>query len=183
MVEIFSFGSHSKIVQWHVIVHVLRVTKRFCMQTKFSKCQIQKKKLKRGPSLKENSGLNRVPGYATFGIVKVDYPGPWVFYLALSIIALPKSLRLFLKEIDRHRPCNREQRHLSFQRPRWPLLGVCWDFVGLITSPLSGQWRDIICHFMHTSSYLEVHLSSEGWCDDFFASGRRFRQPEPKTCY
>ena len=64
---------------------------------KFSKCQIQKKKLKRGPSLKENSGLNRVPGYATFGIVKVDYPGPWVFYLALSIIALPQKLKAFFK--------------------------------------------------------------------------------------
>ena len=67
------------------------------MQTKFSKCQIQKKKLKRGPSLKENSGLNRVPGYATFGIVKVDYPGPWIFYLALSIIALPQKLKAFFK--------------------------------------------------------------------------------------
>ena len=56
-----------------------------------------KKKLKRGPSLKEISGLNRVPGYATFGIVKVDYPGPWVFYLALSIIALPQKLKAFFK--------------------------------------------------------------------------------------
>ena len=48
MVDFFPFGSTSKIVQWHVVVRVLRVTKRFCMQTKFSKCQIQKKKIEKG---------------------------------------------------------------------------------------------------------------------------------------
>ena len=65
-----------------------------CRQN-FLSVRSKKKKLKRGPSLKENTGLNRVPGYATFGIVKVDYPGPWVFYLALSIIALPQKLKAF----------------------------------------------------------------------------------------
>ena len=98
------------------------------MQTKFSKCQIQKKKLKRGPSLKENSGLNRVPGYATFGIVKVDYPGPWVFYLALSIIALPQKLKAFFKG-------NRQTQALQ-PGAATPLFmgGHFWGFAGLLTT-------------------------------------------------
>ena len=180
MVEIFSFGSHSKIVQWHAVVRVLRVTKRFCKQTKFSKCQIQKKKLKRGPSLKENSGLHRVPGYATFGIVKVDYPGPWVFYLALSIIALPKSLRLFLKEIDRHRPCNRWQRHLSSETGghHGDLLGLRWPNYFATFRPMEGY------HFLFHAYVVIPWSSFIEWGTRCFLFGvkSQFRQPEPKTC-
>ena len=137
------------------------------MQTKFSKCQIQKKKLKRGPSLKENSGLNRVPGYATFGIVKVDYPGPWVFYLALSIIALPKSLRLFLKEIDRHRPCNRWQRHLTTGGHHGDLLGLRWpNYFATFRFDREGYYYISLLiqdwfSCLHASSYLEVLLLSD----------------------
>ena len=91
-----------------------------------------------GASQKEKSGLYRVPGYATFGIVKVDSPGPWVFYLALSIIALPQ------KKIDRHRSCRTVAATPLFSETGghyWDLL----DFVGLTTSPLSGSiGRDFI---------------------------------------
>ena len=92
----------------------------------FLSVRSKKKKLKRGPSLKENSGLNRVPGYATFGIVKVDYPGPWVFYLALSIIALPQKLKAFFKG-------NRQTQALQ-PGAASPLIetgGHFWGFAGL----------------------------------------------------
>ena len=66
--------------------------------TKILQVSLHEKKIAQGASLykinPDYTGYQVMPPSGTF---KVEPPGPWVFYHALSIIALPQKLKAFFK--------------------------------------------------------------------------------------